>query len=51
MPRGYCPDCEELVEIVPGDRIDPKFSAHRWYPIPHFWPGTLTPCPGAKKPI
>jgi hypothetical protein len=53
MARGTCPDCEELVEIIPGEPLStkPGFSARRWYPVPHHWPGTTIPCPGDKKPI
>lgn len=52
MPRGYCPVCEDLVEIeTRNEPIKPGFSACRWYPRPHLFPGTKSACPGTNKAL
>lgn len=51
MPRGYCPDCYELIEITPNG-ADPKTTNRRQRLVLH--PSKKTPgelCAGSGKDI
>lgn len=51
MPRGYCKECDRLVEIRPGELKPHSNRAVNWYPFSHPKLGDDTggeECPGVK---
>lgn len=51
VARGYCPDCNELKEITPGEQIRPGFSARYWVIVVHKDPWKARLCDGSGKKI
>ncbi len=49
MSRGWCPVCDRLVGISPGERQSPAFSSRWWLLDVHALNGKL--CEGSGKRI
>jgi len=51
MSQARCPDCDELVEITPGEIQRVGFSARWWKLILHPIKGQSKLCPGGGKQV
>jgi hypothetical protein len=49
--RGWCPDCDKLQEITPGERQHPTRGSSRWWLLVLHSDGKGGLCPGGGKKI